>query len=435
MKIQEKIRQIADTLFSKDKYGTVTGNFLYLTILNALNVILPLITLPYLMHTIGKANYGIYSYVYTVLGYIIMLATYGFNYTATKQISQCRDNLKQVNVIFNAVIAAKLIIGVAVSAVILLLARYVLRDEMAPLMYLLGLGMVVGDIFTPVWLFQGMEKMKYETIVTSASKILFTVLVFIVIRKSDDYYLLIALNSAGYLLAAIISMFLAYRQFNLKLGFAPIKDVIFQLKDGGAVFGSTLGMYLYRNANVIILKQFAPNEMVGIYSAAEKVIKGFQSLVSPAAQALFPHLSLKFKSKSDEDNINTLKKIAVPFVAVVAVISVCVFAFAPIISDILCGGREFRDCVPLIRIMTLVILFGETNYLVGIVGLVNLNKQKQFFNAVMVAGVFSVSFILIFAKKYGATAAALSMSLSEMILTVMCLSVLLGIIRNRRKCK
>ena len=163
----------------------VTGNFFYLSLLNAINIILPLITLPYLMKTVGKANYGIYSYVYTVIGYVIMFATYGFNYTATKQISQCRDDHSKVNAIFNSVIASKFLIGILLSLIIILAQRFVFKDDLAPLMFLFGLGMVFGDVITPVWLFQGMEQMKYVTIVNATSKILFTLLVFIVIRNSD----------------------------------------------------------------------------------------------------------------------------------------------------------------------------------------------------------------------------------------------------------
>ena len=249
---------------SAEQIRRVAGNFVYLSILNFFNILLPLITLPYLMHTVGKANYGIYSYVYMVVQYVIIFATYGFNLSATKQISQCRDDNEKVNQIYNSVIASKLIIGIVVSSVILLLSRFVFRDDQAPMMFIYGLGMVIGDILTPLWLFQGMEKMKYMTLVNASSKILFTILVFIVIRRSDDYNLIILLNSAGYILAGIMSLFLARRQFGMRIGLSSVKDVMYQFKEGFAVFGSTFGMYLYRNANIIILKQFVPNETVGV---------------------------------------------------------------------------------------------------------------------------------------------------------------------------
>ena len=64
------------TVESGNEVKTVAGNFVYLSILNALNVVLPLIILRYLMRTIGEANYGIYSYVYMILQYVIIFATY-----------------------------------------------------------------------------------------------------------------------------------------------------------------------------------------------------------------------------------------------------------------------------------------------------------------------------------------------------------------------
>ena len=141
---------------------------------------------------------------------------------------------------------------------------------------------------------------------------------------------------------------------------------------------------------------------------------------------MFPHLSQRFKDKSDVENVALLKKISLPFSAVLALLSGAVYIFAPWISDLLCGVG-MRDCIPLIRIMTLVILFGEINYLIGLLGLINMNHQKQFFNSVIITGVFSVIFILIFAGKYGATAAACSMSLSEMLLTILCVGCIIKI--------
>ena len=108
-----------------------------------------------------------------------------------------------------------------------------------------------------------------------------------------------------------------------------------------------------------------------------------------------------------------------PFTSVVLVVTLGVYIFAPLISDILCG-REFAACVPLIRIMTLVILFGEINYLVGIVGLINMDGQRYFFRSVMVTGMFSVVFMLLMTPLHGAAAAAWAMSLSEVLLFFLC---------------
>lgn len=411
------------------KYKHVIENFFSLSILNAINIILQLITLPYILNVVGKANYGIYSYVFIVIQYIILFSTYGFNYSATKQISQCRDNMNAVIRVYNAVIGCKSLIAFFLVVVVMAFSRVIFKEHIGYEMFLLGVGMIVGDIVTPIWLFQGMEKMKYMTLVNSSSKILFTILVFFVVRDSTDFYLLIFLNSCGYLLAGILSLILARTQFHVRWMLPSWNDMKAQLKDGSAMFGSTFGMNLYRNAHVIILKQFASNEAVGLFSAAEKVIHGFQSVILPAAQALFPHISLRFKDKSMRDNIATIKKVMLPFVGLAIIAALFVFIFAPWISDLLCG-IEFRECIPLIRIMTLVIIFGEVNYLVGIVGLVNMNRQSYFFGSVLITGMFSCILTLLLVVPYEAYAGAVSLAASEGVLMILCLY---GLLKMKKK--
>lgn len=404
----------------KSKYRQLIENFFSLSILNALNVLLPLVTLPYILHIVGKANYGVYSYVYAIVQYVILFSTYGFNFSATKQISQCRDDEQAVSRIYNAVTACKGLIAFSLTVILLLLSQWVFKGAIGTWMFIYGLGMIIGDVFTPIWLFQGMEKMKYMTLVNASSKILFTILIFLLVRVSEDYQMLIFLNSCGYLLAGVLSLILVRRQFHLRLRKTTWTDICLQLKEGKEVFGSTFGMNLYRNANIIILRQFVTDDIVGLYSAAEKVVKGFQSLISPAAQALFPHLSLRFKGQPVKEQMRLLSKVSIPFTAVVFVVTLGVFIFAPLISNILCG-KEFIASVPLIRIMTLVILFGEINYLVGIVGLINMDGQRYFFQSVLITGLFSVAFMLLATPYYGGSAAAWAMSLSEMLLFILCL--------------
>ncbi len=416
------------------RYKQVIENFFSLSALNAINIVLQLVTLPYIMGVVGEANYGIYSYVFIVIQYIILFSTYGFNYTATKQISENRDDIDAVNRIYNAVIGCKVLIATSLVLLVILFSNIVFEEQIGFKMFLLGLGMIVGDIVTPIWLFQGMEKMKFMTLVNSSSKILFTVLVFFVIRDSDDFYILILLNSCGYLLAGVLSLIVARKQFNVKLSMPKYSEMKLQLKDGKAMFGSTFGMNLYRNAHIIILKHLVSNEAVGIFSAAEKIIHGVQSFILPAAQALFPHISARFKDGNKETNIKTMNRMILPFVGFASLVALSVFIIAPWIPDIFNifrgnYGDKFINCIPLIRIMVLVILFGEVNYLVGIVGLVNMNKQSYFFKSVIITGVFSCLLTTLLANSCGALAGAISLSASEGLLMLLCLY---GLIRIKK---
>jgi polysaccharide transporter, PST family len=411
-------------LFQK-KYKVLFENFCSLSILNGINVLVPFITIKYLSDTITDAQYGGYYYIYTIIQTLIVVTSYGFNFSATKLISENRDNRDYVNKVFNAVTASKLILSIASILVVLVLSPWLLDTQSLKIMFLLGLGMVIGDVFTPTWLFQGMEKMKYMTIVNSSSKILFTLLVFVVVREPQDYIWLLLLYSCGYILAGILSITLVYKQFNLKIGLTTRKDIIFQFKAGASVFGSTMGINLYRRANVIILKQFVSDDLLGIYSIAEQIVRGIQSLINPAVQVLFPHMSLKFKDKTYEDIISLMKRIALPFIAVLIVACVGTILFAPFIIRIISDIDKYSDSIALVRWLSPVILFGELNYLFGIVGLINMNRQSRFLISVLISGIISVLFIFVFVPIFGVTAAAMAMSIAELLLFFLCLFELL----------
>ena len=193
---------------------SIIESFLSLSILNGLNLLLPLVTLPYLLRVIGPEKYGIYSFVYVIIQYLLLLSSYGFNFSATKQVSQYRDNINEVSRIYIGVITARLLLTFIGLILFSLISFYVLKSKEEFNVFEMGVGIVLGDIFIPVWLFQGMEKMRYLTLVNVISKIVFTILIFFVIISPEDYKYIILLNSLGYVAAGICSTIIVKRFFN-----------------------------------------------------------------------------------------------------------------------------------------------------------------------------------------------------------------------------
>ena len=81
--------------------------------------------------------------------------------------------------------------------------------------------------------------------------------------------------------------------------------------------------------------------------------------------------------------------------------------------------------------MSFVILFGGLNYLYGIIGLVNLDKKKEFAFAVFIAGISCVTITAIFCKFYFEKAASFGMLASEIILFVIIFSYLQKIVKAK----
>ena len=101
-----------------NKSNGILESIFSLSILNVLNIFLPLITLPYLIRVVGLEKYGAYSVVYAILQYALLFSSYGFIYSTTKEISQNRNNIEEVNQIFNSTIVARIVLSI-VSLILL----------------------------------------------------------------------------------------------------------------------------------------------------------------------------------------------------------------------------------------------------------------------------------------------------------------------------
>ena len=88
------------------------------------------------------------------------------------------------------------------------------------LIYYLDFGMVLGQTLFPICFFQGMERMKYITFLNVFAKLIFTIAIFIFVKRSSDYLYVPLLNSLGFILAGILALFLHVSNYLLQKNFS-----------------------------------------------------------------------------------------------------------------------------------------------------------------------------------------------------------------------
>ncbi len=410
-------------------YNIVIKNFAYLSILKGLDIGLPLLIIPYLTHVLGTSYFGKYSFVLAIIQTINIFTSYGYLFSATKKISQNRDDKHVVNQIMNAVFAGRFIVATFIVVLVVMLSNVIFKDEYEWFMFLTAIGMIYGDIFIPTWLFQGLEQMKYVTIVNAIAKLLFTMLVFAIVTRQQDFKYILLLNSLGCVTSAFFSMVLVKRMFKLYLFIPKWSVVREELKDGFSIFLSTLGMSVYRNLNIIILNYFVSSSAVGIYALAEKVIKALQSLINPISQALYPHFGYRIKESANrKKDLYSLFKIAVFLTILLVVASLALYFLTGYVGYVV--GHDFTGSSGIINIMLPVVVFGCLNYLLGFVGLVNMDKQRFFLGAVVVSGTVAIIILLCTVNTFGIESAAWAMSISELLLFAFCFIKLFCIYRH-----
>ena len=277
-----------------DSRGTglrgLAENVLSLSLLQAAGYILPLITVPYLVRVLGVDLYGLVMFAIGTIQYFIIFTDFGFNLSATREIAANRGDIEKVSRIFSAAFTVRILFLTAGFAILYLLTTTIDRLAESPMVFLLSYGMVVGNVLFPLWLFQGMEKMKYSTILTIVARALFVVLIFVFVRSADDYILVPALHSIGWIVAGALSLVVARRTLKVRYHIPTLGQLWHQVAQSSQFFLATAASTAFSSFNTLVLGFATTNRIVGYYVAAEKIYIAMRSGFYPIVNALYPYM-------------------------------------------------------------------------------------------------------------------------------------------------
>ncbi len=266
-------------------------NFISLTLLQGVNYLLPLLSFPFLFRVLGVERWGLVTFGYSLMQYFVMFTDFGFNLSATKYISEHRNDLQKINSYLNSAMIGRFILCGISLAILLALISYFDKFSTESTFYLLYFGIILGNVMFPMWFFQGMENMKYITVFNIVAKSLSFIPFFIFIRKPEDYIYVPIFYSIGFVLAGIVSLFIVYFKMGMKWYFTSISQISSSLKDSSAYFLARASTSLFTTSNSFLLGLVCGNTMVGYYSAAEKLYQAYNQLLSPFTGVLFPHIA------------------------------------------------------------------------------------------------------------------------------------------------
>ncbi|MCY6413488.1 flippase [Acinetobacter sp. VNH17] len=413
------------TLFSKlidteEKKRFIT-NFFSLATLQGLNYILPLLTLPYLVRVLGAEKFGLLAFATAIVGYFIVLTDYGFNFTATREISLNKENKEKLNEIFSSVMIIKSVLFFVSLIILTLLIIFFHKFNVNPWLYYLTFGSVLGQILFPVWFFQGMEQMRYITIINIISKVFFTIAIFILVKNSSDYLLVPFLTSLGTIFAGVYSLILIRKNFKIKFEIPKTNVILSYLKGGLNLFFTSVLSNLLTSSGTVILSFVSTNTVVGYYSAAEKLFRAIVGLFTPITQALYP---ISCRKVNQESNAKLyIKKLAIIIGGMALLVGMLVTIFSEKIITLV-YGVAFQSYSYILAIMMIWLFFGVVNNIIGIQYLSASRKDKFYTSSFVVAGLVTMILNLVLIPHLFINGVLISMIVGEILLSICMLALI-----------
>ena len=393
------------------KKNKLVLNFFSLGFVQGLIGLLQLIVIPHVIKKVGIEGFGVIAIAQVVISYLSALNDYGFNQTATRQISISGANRITISKIFFNVLFCKLILCFFSFMILLFLLLIVPVFRQHSLLYLMGFIFVIGQSSMVSWFFQGLEKMRLIALLNLGGRIIFAVLVFVFIKnKSQDFLFLFFLGS-GTLIAGSTSIFIAVRLFHLKFIKPSTGDIIHELKEGWHVTIANLSSYTSQYANIFILRIFTNDLLVGYYSIAERLFLTIKQVLVVFSQVAYPRVC-QLAQKGSEDIFAFGKRIYIPFLLTVITGCLVLFVFSPQLLYFFMQHEYFHS-VFYLRMFCIVLVIVCLNIPSTLI-LLAMEYKKSYFYIITLGMILNILSNIILAYFFNATGTVVSILLTEL---------------------
>lgn len=367
---------------------SLISNFSYLSFLQFFNLALPLFTYPYLINVLGKETYGITVLAQSIIGYFLILISFGFNISATKEVSIYRDDKEKLSEIVSSIFIIKGILLVVSFIILYFLISYTNTSQGYSTLFYLTFWMCIYEWIFPTWYFQGIEKMKYITILSLISRLIFLVFVFVFIKKTSDYILFPIINGIGAIVSGIIGLYVIFYLHKIKFSLQKAQTLLMYFKESVPMFVSQSSVKIYVNSNKVVIGYLLGLQEVAYYDLAEKIVTVLKTPQAILGQVLFPKIN-------KDRNINFIKKMFNYSVSINFMIVIIGFIFIKYLI-LLLGGETMLPAINVFYGLSFTVPIAAISNIFGIQLLIPFGYTRKFTFVIVSSGLFYLLIVYLF---------------------------------------
>lgn len=340
--------------------ASVKKNYFYNTLLNLSNIVFPLVTFTYVSRMLGPATFGKVAFATSFTGYFLLLASLGIPVYGSREIARARSGgREELSRLFSELFFLNLFSTAAALVLFAIPLVVVHKLQQETVLFLVTGSMILANLFSVDWLFQGLENYRNVTLRSLCFKTAGLVILFLFVRRESDYlwYAAVGVITTG---GSNIAGFLLRRKHaGLRfsgLSLRPHLGPVFVL------FGAVLTTCVYMYLDSVMLGFLAGDKAVGLYTAASKITRTAVVVVTSLSMVLVPRISFYVKNGLMDEYRNISQKSTYVILLVALPLSVGLYFLAPDIVAVFAGAR-FKDAVAAIHITApLIVIIGVSNF-------------------------------------------------------------------------
>ena len=271
----------------KKNQSSLIVNYIYNVVYQILNILVPLITVPYASRVLGAEKLGIYSYTYAVASYFAIAAYLGFENYGNRMIARDRDNRELLNRSFSGAFYFQLVAGISACGAYLIYLLFFCRvNKMVAAVQLLYIGSQAININ---WFYFGLEQFRKTVFRSILVRILSVVAILFLVKKPSDI-IIYTMICAGSALFGSVFLWLNLGKY-VKFVKVSIQEILIHARRCLVLFFPVLVINIYRSMDKIMLGQMTDMREVAIYSNADKIVELPYGVIAALGVVMLPRMT------------------------------------------------------------------------------------------------------------------------------------------------
>ncbi len=313
---------------------SIKKNLLYNFILTGSQLLLPLISIPYVSHVLDPEGIGKVSFIDSLTYFFISIAEFGIVVYAVREVARVRSDKLKLAKLTSELIFLHLVTSI-ITIFIYGITIFFLWQKVSDFrLILFSFTFLLTNALSCEWYYWGVENFRYITIRSILIRLAALASIFILVRQPSDYYLYYAIITAS-AVAVIISNWINLL-IQLPVSFRNLQWQKHARKTWVTYFISLVySIMLF--LDTVLLRLVSTAAAVGYYAFAVKLVRLATTLVTDSLLVFYPH-TVNLSHEQQEKGLKRKLSLSLNFVLTLSIpLGVGIFILAEPLTNVFFG--------------------------------------------------------------------------------------------------
>lgn len=382
-----------------------------------LNMLFPLITFPYVSRILQVESMGKYNFASSVNNYFLLIAALGISTYAIREGAKTRENRKEFNKFASEIFSINLL-STLLSYFLLIICIIIIPKlhSYKTIILVFSIELIFTTLGTE-WIYSIFEEYAYITIRSIIFKVISIALLFLFVKKSDDYIVYAGITVLANAGSNILNFIHSKKYCNIKITMhCEWKKHLIPIM---IIFASTIATSIYVNSDTTMLGFMATDYEVGIYSVSAKIYRIVKQMLSSVLIVSIPRLAMLMGQNRMKEYKKTLTQIFNVLTMLVLPAVIGLFMLSEEIV-LLISDSSYIQAVDSLQLLSIALIFCIFGWIFSQCVLIPAKKERIVLVATIISALANVGINFFLIPLWKENAVAFSTIIAEAIMMLIC---------------